>query len=211
LNSPFATGTFSIVLIFLNHYVLTKENFKLDEKDGDQSHDPLFSRTILHFSSFLILLVNTIFASRALLISLKLWVNMPKFSIIFNFLTFQRDFISNSIGIFLFFFGFALRIYSIKTLGKLFTFEVGLRKDHKLIKTGPYSMIRHPSYLGYIIMSIGLYTFLGTFFGIFISLIICLILYLKRIPIEEHILKNKFGKDFEEYKSKTYKILPYIY
>ena len=114
-------------------------------------------------------------------------------------------------GILLFTFGFILRIYAIRELGPFFTFEVGLRKSHQLITNGPYSIIRHPGYLGYILISIGLYTFLGTFFGIILSFTICSLIYFKRIPIEEKILSKKFGDEFEKYKLKTKKIIPFIY
>lgn len=51
--------------------------------------------------------------------------------------------------------GFALsmlatfvRVCCFKELGTLFTFEVTVRPGHKLVTTGPYAYVRHPSYTG---------------------------------------------------------------
>src|SRR5690349_16274733 len=41
--------------------------------------------------------------------------------------------------------GFILRMYAYYTLGYFFTFMITIRKDHKLIKTGPYKYLVHPA------------------------------------------------------------------
>ena len=40
--------------------------------------------------------------------------------------------------------GSLIRLASYRALGNLFTFELSIRKDHKLITSGPYSMVRYP-------------------------------------------------------------------
>tara|TARA_Y100001970_G_C14247935_1_gene869651 strand:- start:3402 stop:4037 length:636 start_codon:yes stop_codon:yes gene_type:complete len=211
LNSPYLIGTLSFLLIALNHYVLIGEKFKLQKSEGDKSFDPSFNRLFLHLASGFILLLNIGYGQRVLLLSLDLWSENSFVNTILNFLSFNPNFQTNLAGFLLFTFGFILRIYAIRTLGPFFTFEVGLRKSHQLITKGPYSIIRHPGYLGYILISIGLYTFLGSFFGIILSFTICSLIYFKRIPIEENILSKKFGDEFEKYKLKTKKIIPFIY
>ncbi|KAJ3073415.1 hypothetical protein HK102_006010 [Quaeritorhiza haematococci] len=44
--------------------------------------------------------------------------------------------------------GCVLRLWAYHTLGRLFTFQIGIRNNHTLVKTGPYTYIRHPSYTG---------------------------------------------------------------
>jgi len=58
-------------------------------------------------------------------------------------------------------FGGALRLWAMHTLGRLFTFEITIRKEHKLIKHGPYAVLRHPSYTGLILGLAGLLWFIG--------------------------------------------------
>ncbi|KAL4061998.1 hypothetical protein V8B97DRAFT_1919485 [Scleroderma yunnanense] len=51
--------------------------------------------------------------------------------------------------------GSLIRRHCYRILGHFFTFELSIRKDHKLITSGPYSIVRHPSYLGAICMLVG--------------------------------------------------------
>ena len=48
-----------------------------------------------------------------------------------------------------------LRVWCYKALGSLFTFEITIRPDHKLITSGPYAIVRHPSYTAIVFMGIG--------------------------------------------------------
>ncbi|KAF8578570.1 ICMT-domain-containing protein [Ramaria rubella] len=49
----------------------------------------------------------------------------------------------------------ALRVWCFRTLGSLFTFEVSIKPGHRLIESGPYSYVRHPSYTGCVFMLLG--------------------------------------------------------
>lgn len=51
--------------------------------------------------------------------------------------------------------GGALRLWCYRTLGALFTFEVVMQDDHVLVTSGPYSIVRHPSYSATTIMGLG--------------------------------------------------------
>jgi protein-S-isoprenylcysteine O-methyltransferase Ste14 len=53
-------------------------------------------------------------------------------------------------------FGTFVRLTCYKTLGESFTYEVTIRKNHKLITRGLYSWVRHPSYSGLIVVNVGL-------------------------------------------------------
>jgi protein-S-isoprenylcysteine O-methyltransferase Ste14 len=60
-----------------------------------------------------------------------------------------------SIGISVMISGAALRMWCYGTLGKLFTYEVSIQPNHELITSGPYALVRHPSYTGATLMVIG--------------------------------------------------------
>jgi protein-S-isoprenylcysteine O-methyltransferase Ste14 len=107
--------------------------------------------------------------------------------------------------------GICFRVWSINVLGKNFTATVKITREHELIKTGPYKLIRHPSYLGAFVAIIGCPVFLNNTYTIFISCIAMTIAYYFRINVEEKTLSNHFGKYYEDYKKDTYRLLPLIW
>lgn len=107
--------------------------------------------------------------------------------------------------------GISFRVWSINVLGKNFTATVKITREHQLIKTGPYKIIRHPSYLGALIAIIGCPIFLNNTYTIFISCVAMMIAYYFRINVEEKTLSNHFGEFYEDYKKSTYRLLPLIW
>ena len=100
---------------------------------------------------------------------------------------------------------------SFRYLGRFFWFEASIQKDHELIVSGPYSVVRHPSYTGFIliyggwspwhpsrgswIMESGLWnTMLGRLLVLiyFSHLTLIIILVLARMSKEDMALKNQF-------------------
>jgi protein-S-isoprenylcysteine O-methyltransferase Ste14 len=107
--------------------------------------------------------------------------------------------------------GIAFRRYVISFLGKFFTATVQIRKDHQLIKDGPYRYIRHPSYLGILILALGN----GIALANWISLLLCIVLpatgIIRRIRVEEKELYIHFGEQYQDYSKRTWRIIPHIY
>jgi protein-S-isoprenylcysteine O-methyltransferase Ste14 len=62
------------------------------------------------------------------------------------------------LGISTMLFSAALRVWCYRTLGRLFTFEVTIKREHTLITSGPYAYVRHPSYTGVVLMLVGVAT-----------------------------------------------------
>lgn len=59
------------------------------------------------------------------------------------------------LGWLLAFVGGIVRVWCYKEMGHFFTFTLAIRSDHRLIKTGPYAYIRHPSYTALMSVMIG--------------------------------------------------------
>jgi protein-S-isoprenylcysteine O-methyltransferase Ste14 len=107
--------------------------------------------------------------------------------------------------------GVVFRRYVISFLGKFFTATVQIHKDHQLIKAGPYRYIRHPSYLGILILALGN----GIALANWISLLLCIVLpaigIMQRIKVEEKELYYHFGEQYQNYRKSTWRIIPHIY
>jgi len=63
-----------------------------------------------------------------------------------------------AIGMTLFVIGLMIRIHSLLTLKQYFTYSVAKVENHKFIETGLYKFIRHPGYLGQLIIFLGIST-----------------------------------------------------
>ena len=118
-----------------------------------------------------------------------------------------------------------IRYQCFRALGRLFTFELAVRKDHKLVTKGPYSIVRHPSYTGTVILGAGMVLlFVDEFYGakskvvsglIAFSCVMyasfCFGLY-RRTSLEDAMMKKEFGKQWEDWASKVrYKLVPYVF
>lgn len=113
-------------------------------------------------------------------------------------------------GVALFIAGIGLYEVARRTLGKFFSEAVRILPEHKLITRGPYSLIRHPIYLGEILFAFSIPMIANSLYGFVIMLVIIPIL-LYRISIEEKVLVSKFGQEYIEYAHKIKKIISYIY
>ena len=106
--------------------------------------------------------------------------------------------------------GFILMQAGEKYLAKQFSIEVTLQKDHKLIQSGPYKVIRHPRYLGILIFFTGIALTFRSLLGIFTILALAFVL-IWRVFTEEKMMYEEFGKEWEEYQNKTWRLVPYIF
>jgi len=115
------------------------------------------------------------------------------------------------IGIGVMYAGMALRLYSMRILGRYFTFQVAVHTDQPVIETGPYRYIRHPSYTGGLITLAGLGLALGNWAGLIVLLAFMAAGYAYRIPIEEAALVASIGEPYRAYTRRTYRLIPYLY
>jgi protein-S-isoprenylcysteine O-methyltransferase Ste14 len=114
-----------------------------------------------------------------------------------------------SLGLFLA--GLAIRHIAIFTLGKAFSVNVAIRPEQTVQRTGIYRFVRHPSYLGMLVifLAVGLET--RNWASLLAVLIptTCALLY--RIHVEEAALLNHFGPDYATYADETKRLIPGVY
>lgn len=107
--------------------------------------------------------------------------------------------------------GLALRWYAIVYLGRFFTVNVAISRDHRLIDTGPYRFIRHPSYTGALMAFFGLGLCLRNWASLAAMSIPPLVVFSRRIRIEEQALLQALGDPYRDYMHRTKRLVPAIY
>ncbi|NMB80515.1 MAG: isoprenylcysteine carboxylmethyltransferase family protein, partial [Ignavibacteria bacterium] len=100
------------------------------------------------------------------------------------------------IGMVLFGIGLIIRIKSIVTLNEFFTYSVTKTINQTIIKTGPYKLIRHPGYLGQLIIFLGISTSISNWLSVLAMIFPITFGYLYRIYVEEKFLIEQFGEDY---------------
>jgi protein-S-isoprenylcysteine O-methyltransferase Ste14 len=107
--------------------------------------------------------------------------------------------------------GIAIRWAAIATLKRYFTIDVAIATDHKVIQHGLYSVVRHPSYAGSLLSSIGLGLGFVNWasFAAVVLFAIAAISY--RISVEEAALTGALGDEYRQYAARTKRLIPGIY
>ncbi len=114
-------------------------------------------------------------------------------------------------GILLYISGLIIRWMSIIKLKKRFTVNVAINRGHVLETGGLYKYIRHPSYLGLLLILAGLSLAMNSLIS-FIIIIVPVFLALNyRIFIEEKMLEAEFGEEYANFRSTRKKIIPYVF
>ena len=112
------------------------------------------------------------------------------------------------IGWLIFIIGITIRFIALKQLGPMYSLNVEIRDNHKLIDYGIFSKVRHPLYLAYIVDTLGIILFLQKL--VFLPVLVLVIIgVLIRIKTEEKELINTFGKDYLNYKNKVPSLIPF--
>jgi protein-S-isoprenylcysteine O-methyltransferase Ste14 len=106
--------------------------------------------------------------------------------------------------------GIALRLYAIIVLGAFFTTTVAIAPEQTVIETGPYRLIRHPSYTGFLIILLGFGLTLTNWLSLLVIMGCALIGLIYRIQVEEHALKAQLGQRYQEYMRRTKRLIPFV-
>ncbi len=114
------------------------------------------------------------------------------------------------IGVVLFAAGGALRIWPVYVLGNRFSGLVAIQPDHTLETRDVYGFIRNPSYLGLLVMTLGWGLAFRTGIGVVLTVLLIPPL-IARMDAEEALLSARFGKEYEAYRARTSRLIPWIW
>jgi protein-S-isoprenylcysteine O-methyltransferase Ste14 len=106
--------------------------------------------------------------------------------------------------------GVVIRFVAIATLKRNFSGALRIRADHTLVKNGIYRRVRHPAYLGAILLFTGIPVMLSSPLGFLIMLLLVPYL-LHRIRLEESMMIERFGKEYEDYMRSSKRLIPFVY
>jgi protein-S-isoprenylcysteine O-methyltransferase Ste14 len=107
--------------------------------------------------------------------------------------------------------GIALRGWSFKALGEYFTFSVKVSSDQPVITTGPYRLLRHPSYTGVLLACAGIGLASANWAGLAGLVLLPLALILWRIHTEEKALLATLGDRYRSYALQRRRLIPLVW
>ena len=103
-----------------------------------------------------------------------------------------------------------LAIWARQHLGRNWSGAITAKVDHQLIRTGPYRLVRHPIYSGMLGMFLGTAFVSGELHGL-LAVVIIAVAYWRKIRLEEQHLRNVFGFAYDEYRQKSWALIPGLY
>jgi protein-S-isoprenylcysteine O-methyltransferase len=106
-------------------------------------------------------------------------------------------------GVVLFVAGLLLRCWAIITLGRFFTVDVTIEKDHELVERGPFRMVRNPSYTGVLLAFVGLGLTLDNRAALLVILLPIGAAFIHRMNVEENALSGALGSQYTDYMRRT--------
>jgi protein-S-isoprenylcysteine O-methyltransferase len=113
------------------------------------------------------------------------------------------------IGLLLMLAGIGLRWYAIFALGASFTTDVATREGQRVMQSGPYRWIRHPSYTGGLLTLVGILVCCLNWASL-VALALAVAGYAFRIRVEEEVLANGLGDEYRGYMRRTRRVIPFI-
>ena len=107
--------------------------------------------------------------------------------------------------------GVAVRQWSHLTLGRFHQGVVTVHDEHEVVTTGPYRWVRHPMYAGSAVAFLGVGLALGTWPGLALCFLGTLPAMLRRIHVEERVLRGSLGEAYGAYADGRKRLVPGVW
>ena len=115
------------------------------------------------------------------------------------------------IGFLLIISGSVLFIWARRTLGNFYSGHVSVVEGQQLVQSGPYHFIRHPAYAGYTLITLGLSLGYSSIAGFAAILFLLLPSVIYRLRVEDKLLAEHFGVEFNQYAARVARLVPGIW
>jgi len=107
--------------------------------------------------------------------------------------------------------GVGIRVWAATTLGKYYTTTLMMSEGQKAVTSGPYTLVRHPGYLGEIMIWTGFAVVSSNLTLFFLMPAMFVAVYLYRISAEEKMLVKELSDDYVRYQHRTRRLIPSVY
>ena len=98
----------------------------------------------------------------------------------------------------------------MQVLGRDYTRSLRTREAQTIVERGPYRLVRHPGYLGSIMVWVGSRLAVNWLVAAATAVLLGAV-YVYRISAEEQMLVEHFGDPYRTYKSRTWRLLPFVW
>jgi protein-S-isoprenylcysteine O-methyltransferase Ste14 len=106
--------------------------------------------------------------------------------------------------------GLGLALWARIILGRNWSAAVTIKEDHRLIRTGPYSVVRHPIYSGLLLALLGSALDIGEVRAL-LAVAIAFVIWFFKSRTEERFMVEQFGQEYEDYRRRTRALVPFIF
>ena len=107
--------------------------------------------------------------------------------------------------------GLALRAWSVIVLGRNFTVYVQVREEQPVVDTGPYRLLRHPSYTALLLVCLGIGLTLGNWLALAVIVVLPTLAILLRIRVEERALLAGIGEPYRRFAATRKRLIPWVW
>lgn len=105
---------------------------------------------------------------------------------------------------------FLLAVSARRHLGRNWSAEVRIGEGHELVRTGPYRFLRHPIYTAMLGMFLGT-AIASSQYHALLGIVILVVAYFRKTRLEENILRQTFGADYDAYERETWSLVPLLF
>ena len=106
--------------------------------------------------------------------------------------------------------GVVLRQWAMAVLGRYFSGVIGVQQDQKVVESGPYRYVRHPSYSGVLLILVGIAAAMLSLVAVAAAILLFWLGYGYRMVVEERVLVSELGDSYVEYMNRTKRVVPFV-
>lgn len=107
--------------------------------------------------------------------------------------------------------GVGLRVWAMRVLGEYYTRTLRTAQQQNLVDRGPYRVIRHPGYLGVLMLWVGAGLATANWMATLLIALVMFVAYHYRIQSEEQMLAATFGEQYRQYAGRTRRLIPFVF